>query len=185
MWAAMWKYLLLAIVSTTSTLGDGASRVNEVLVKLKDSKRSEKQEVFVLTEEELTDFAEVAIQSKERVGVKKLQFDLREGGFSVKALINMDDVQLTGISFRLFKAVLSGTQTLEAEGKLTTQDGKGIFEVESARLNDISVPAWLVNAIISYLGKKQPPHIDVTEPFDWPYGIREIKLMPDKVVIVR
>lgn len=164
---------------------DGASRVNEVLVKLKEPKKGKSLETYILTEQEVNSFADAAIQSKKRLGIMKVSFDLKPGTFFTTALINMDDVKLSGFAFRMFKAVLSGTQRLEAEGKLLNTGGKGSYEVQSARFNNIPVPAFVVNAVIGYLGQRQPPHIDVTEPFTWPYGIRDVKIVTDKVVVIR
>lgn len=166
-------------------LTGNASNVNDVLVKLKTPKKGTALETYILTEADINAFTEVAIQSKKRLGVKKVAFDLRPGAFHTKALINMEEVQLTGFSVRMFKAVLSGVQTLEAEGRFVNSGGKVSYQVESARFNNIPVPAWLVNSVIGYLGQKQPPHIDITEPFDWPYGIRDVKVVQDKVVVIR
>lgn len=163
-----------------------ASKVNRVLVKLQQPKQGATLESFVLSEADINAFTEVAIQSKKRLGVKKVEFEFRPGGvFYTRALINMDEVELTGFAVRMFKSVLSGVQTLEAEGKLTSLAGKGTYQVQRARFNNIPVPAWLVNSVIGFLGKRQPPHIDVTEPFEWPYGVRDVKVVQDQVVIIR
>ncbi|MBI4445353.1 MAG: hypothetical protein HY645_05525 [Acidobacteria bacterium] len=177
--------LVCLFCSGSFLFADGASRVNEVLTKLKEPKKGKSQESYTLTEGELNAFTEVAIAGKKRLGVKKIHFDLKQGTFATTAVINMDDVQLTGMAFRMFKAVLSGTQTLQAHGKLTSAKGKASYEVESAKFNSIPVPAFLVNAVVSFLGKRQPPHIDVTEPFNLPYGIQEVRIISDKLIVVR
>lgn len=182
----MARVLLVALFFLGTALGNGASKVNAVLEKLKEPKKGKALESFVLTQQEINDFTAIAVQSKKRLGVKQVTFNLKQAGtFHTKALVNMNDVKLEGFAFRMFKTVLSGVQTLEAEGKLTTNGGKGVYEVESARFNHIPVPAFLVNAVISFLGKRQPPHIDVTEPFAYPYGIKDIKIVPGKVVLIR
>ena len=86
----MYKLLICCICVTTLWPQDGASKVNEVLVKLKTPKQGSKVEVFVLDEADLNAFAEAAIQSKKRLGVQKVELDLKGAGrFQGTALINM------------------------------------------------------------------------------------------------
>ena len=182
----MYKLLICCICVTTLWPQDGASKVNEVLVKLKTPKQGSKVEVFVLDEADLNAFAEAAIQSKKRLGVQKGELDLKGAGrFQGTALINMDDVELTGSTVRAFKTLLSGTQTLTAVGKITTSKGKGECALESAQVNSIPIPAWLANSVIGYLSSRQPPNVDVSEPFDLPYQIQEVSVTRERLVLIR
>jgi hypothetical protein len=181
----MRKLLLFPFLFSIALAGEGATRVNQVLVRLKGPKQIA-QETFVLTEKEINDFAEAAIKEKKRLGVKKMEFDLKEeGNFQTRTVINMDDVQLIGLTFQMFNALLSGTQTLETVGKFSTSSGKGAYTLQSAQVNGITVPAVVANAVISFLGKVQSPYVDVTEPFDLPYQITDITIASDQVVITR
>ncbi|MGH9342097.1 MAG: hypothetical protein ACRD1R_21555 [Acidobacteriota bacterium] len=178
---AMFIYLLLTLLLPLAP--SGASKVNQVLTQLKESTG---RQTYVLTESEINAFAAAAIESKKRLGVKKVVFDLKPGGkFTATAQINMDDVELTGLTFRMFQALLSGTQTLQAQGKFSADKGRGLYELESASFNSITVPAFLVNAVLSYLSKRQPPHIDITEPFDLPYGVRQVSITSNRLTITR
>ncbi len=178
--------LVFCLCAATLWAQDGASKVNEVLVKLKTPKQGSKVEIFVLEETDLNEFAEAAIQGKKRLGVQKVELDLKGAGrFEGTALINMDDVELTGFTARAFKAMLSGTQTLIAVGKITTSKGQGTCALESARVNDIPIPAWLANSVIGYLSSRQPPYVDISEPFELPYEVQEVSVTRDKVVLIR
>ncbi len=81
--------------------------------------------------------------------------------------------------------VLSGTQVLKAEGKIVRNRGKARYELENAEFNGVWVPAWLASAVVSFVGKNQPPHIDITEDFDLPYGITGLVFYSDRVEITR
>ena len=182
----MHKLLVFCLFTATLWAQDGASKVNEVLVKLKTPKQGYKLETFVLEETDLNDFAEAAIQSKKRLGVQKVEINLQGSGrFQGTALINMDDVELTGFTARAFKSLLSGTQTLIAVGKITTTKGQGICALESARVNNIPIPAWLGNSVIGYLTSRQPPYVDVSEPFELPYEVQEASVTRDRIVLIR
>jgi hypothetical protein len=120
------------------------------------------------------------------LGVQSIQIKLQDrGAFHTTARINMNDVKLEGFAFRMFKSVLYGTQTLEADGLLTAQNGKARYEVQKASFNSIWVPAWLVNSVIGYLGSKQPPNIDITEEFQIPYEVKEIRIRKGKMEVIR
>ena len=81
--------------------------------------------------------------------------------------------------------MLSGTQTLTAVGKITTSKGKGECALESAQVNSIPIPAWLANSVIGYLSSRQPPNVDVSEPFDLPYQIQEVSVTRERLVLIR
>jgi len=181
-------YILLAALLGTSVPAEpkGAAKVNQVLVTLKAPKASKNAEKFLLSETEINEFIQVAIKSKQRLGIKSIQLDLNEKGqLRAIATINMDEVKVDVTGTWLFKKVLSGTQVLKAEGKLVTARGKGHYELDKAEFNGVWVPAWLAGAVVGFVGKKQPPHIDVTEEFALPYGITDVVLHSDRLEIVR
>ena len=162
---------------------DPASRVNSVLVKLKGPNPG--PSTFVLTEDEINAWAQVAIQSKKRLGIQALVLDLRDGGkFQAEATINMDEVLLESLSVQLFQDLLKGDQNLVVIGSLSCSQGKGTAAVKEAHINDVLIPAFLVDAVIGYLSQNQPPHLDLTEPFDLPFGIQKVRILAGRVVIV-
>ncbi|MDA2930970.1 hypothetical protein MYX84_13675 [Acidobacteria bacterium AH-259-O06] len=182
----MAHLVLCTLFVTAGHAGEGATRVNKVLTELKKPKQGEAAQRFELSEADLNDFALAAIQSKKRLGVKQVVVDLRSGAMiESTALVNMDEVELTGFTARMAKSLLSGTQTLKVLAKLSVENGEGSFEIQSAGMNGISVPVWIVNLVVSYLSKRQPPHIDITEPFNPPYGIKDMRVTANRVVIVR
>jgi hypothetical protein len=180
--------LILALLSTKVLLADQVLKVSAVFGELQQPKPKDKgpQQTFVLTEKDLNDWAAFAMKSKKRLGVQSIQIKLQDrGAFHTTARINMNDVKLEGFAFRMFKSVLYGTQTLEADGLLTAQNGKARYEVQKASFNSIWVPAWLVNSVIGYLGSKQPPNIDITEEFQIPYEVKEIRVLRGKLEVIR
>ncbi len=174
------------LLGATPAAKTGATRINETLVQLQAPKPNKQIQKFQLKEADINEFIAVAIQSKKRLGVKKIQLDLAEAGrVTAVATINMDDVKLDNTGIWLFKKFLSGTQVVKAEGKIIRNRGKARYELEKAEFNGIWVPAWLASAVVSFVGKNQPPHIDITEDFDLPYGITELVLHSDRVEITR
>jgi len=178
--------LVSFLLAATPTPKSGATRVNETLVQLKAPKPNKGVQKFQLKEADINEFIAAAIESKKRLGVKKIQVDLAEAGrVTATATINMDDVRLDNTGVWLFKKFLSGTQVLKAEGKIIRNRGKARYELEKAEFNGVWVPAWLASAVVSFVGKNQPPHVDVTEDFDLPYGITGLAFHADRVEITR
>ena len=174
------------LMAATPTAKSGATRINETLVQLQAPKPNKEIQKFQLKETDINEFIEVAIQNKKRLGVKKIHLDVAEAGRVVAtATINMDDVKLDNTGVWLFKKFLSGTQVLKAEGKIIRNRGKARYELEKAEFNGVWVPAWLASAVVSFVGKNQPPHLDITEDFDLPYGITGLVFHSDRVEITR
>ena len=160
-----------------------ATKVNQALVNLKFETGPL---VITLQEADVNAWAAVAIESKKRLGVEAVTVDFGPNrAIDATARVNMDEVEVSGMGVGFFKFLLSGTQTLKLSGKLVVDAGKGRFDVQSASLNDYTIPAWLAAQVLSYLSSRQGPGIDVTEDFDLPYGITDLRTSPTALTIVR
>ena len=108
-----------------------------------------------------------------------------DGSFITFLTIDFDQVEVKGdsMSAQLFKIFLRGKQTIEVEGRLKTEKGRGTYQVERATLNGMPLPASLVNAILSTVGRRQDPPFDPTEPFDLPYGVQTIEVQEQKTIL--
>jgi hypothetical protein len=81
-------------------------------------------------------------------------------------------------------AVVGGTHNLYLKGKLVGQDGRGRFDLEDIRVDSIPVPNVLIQTLIKRYVKPKYPDVDLNEPFDIPWGIREIKVEDGKATII-
>ena len=181
------KTLLLVLLTFPLAYGtDPASQVNRVLEQLKNPKHEAVQETFILTQDEVNAWASVAMGSKKRLGVQSLVLNFSNGGqFQAETRINMDEVELEGLGIQLFQALLSGDQEFVVDGKLTCSEGRGTATVQQAHINDVAIPAFLVDAVIGYLTQNQPPHVDLTKPFELPFGIQDIRIVEGRMIISR
>ena len=82
---------------------------------------------------------------------------------------------------------LSGRLPLMAVGRLTTKDGIGRFELESAELSGVPVPKTLLQELLSYYSKtpENPAGIDMDAPFELPSRIREIRVVRGNATVVQ
>jgi hypothetical protein len=139
---------------------------------------------YLLAEDELNAYLTEKLREQERKDVEKITIRLQHKSFTTHIQVNMDEVQVKDtMTANLFKALFRGRQKIEVDGELKTNDGQGTYEVQRARVNDVGVPAIVVNTILSSVGRQQDPPFDPTEPFDIPYGIKTIRIQQGKVRI--
>jgi len=82
---------------------------------------------------------------------------------------------------------LTGRLPVTASGTLTTQNGVGRFQLESAEISGVTVPKGLLQELLSYYSKtpQNPVGINMDDPFVLPAGIREIKVGQGSATIVQ
>jgi hypothetical protein len=82
---------------------------------------------------------------------------------------------------------LTGRLPVTATGVLTTSQGVGRFELESAEISGVAVPKALVQELLSYYSRtpENPAGINMDDPFELPSRIREIKVGKAEATIVQ
>ena len=82
---------------------------------------------------------------------------------------------------------LMGKLPVTAAGTLTTQNGTGRFQLESAEISGVTVPKSLLQELLSYYSKtpENPAGINMDEPFPLPAAIQEIKIGQGVATIVQ
>ena len=84
-------------------------------------------------------------------------------------------------------AYLSGRLPVTAAGTLTTQNGVGRFQLESAQLSGLAIPKSVLQELLSYYSttKERPAGINMDDPFQLPLAIQEIKVGQGVAAIVQ
>jgi hypothetical protein len=82
---------------------------------------------------------------------------------------------------------LTGRLPVTAAGTLTTQNGVGKFQLESAEISGVTIPKGLLQELLSYYSKtpQNPAGINMDDPFQLPAGIREIQVGRGSATIVQ
>ena len=82
---------------------------------------------------------------------------------------------------------LMGKMPITAVGTLTTSNGTGRFQLESAELSGVTIPKSLLQELLSYYSRtpENPAGINMDEPFQLPAGIVEIRVGEGSAVIVQ
>jgi hypothetical protein len=82
---------------------------------------------------------------------------------------------------------LMGKLPVTAAGTLTTQNGQGRFQLESAEISGVTIPKSLLQELLSYYSKtkENPAGINMDEPFQLPAAIQEIRIGQGVATIVQ
>ena len=82
---------------------------------------------------------------------------------------------------------LTGKLPVTAAGTLTTKDGIGHFQLESAEISGVTMPKSLLQELLSYYSRtpENPSGINMDDPFALPASIREIRVGQGSAVVVQ
>jgi hypothetical protein len=114
---------------------------------------------------------------------------LGDGRVSGTAVVDLDRVRRARNATSWFDPVsyLTGTLPVAASGRLTTRNGVGHFELQSASVASIPVPKVFLQQIVSYYTQSpsRPSGIRIDDPFALPARIREIEVGRGEATIVQ
>jgi hypothetical protein len=104
---------------------------------------------------------------------------LGDGRVSGRAIVDLDAVRKQKTRGWLDPmAYLSGRLPVNASGRLSTKDGIGQFQLESADISGVTVPKAVLQELVTYYSRtpENPEGINMDAPFELPARIREIRV---------
>jgi len=114
---------------------------------------------------------------------------LGTGRVSGRAVVDLDAVRKAKATASLFDPTnyLTGRLPVTATGLLSTSNGMGRFQLESATVGGVPVPKLLLQEIVSYYSRtaEKPAGIGLDDPFALPARIREIQVERGQAIIVQ
>ena len=114
---------------------------------------------------------------------------LGDGRVSGTAVVDLDRVRRQRNATSWFDPIsyLTGSLPVAASGRITTNNGVGRFELQSASVSSIPVPKIFLQQIVSYYTQSpsRPSGIRIDDPFALPARIREIEVGRHEATIVQ
>ena len=114
---------------------------------------------------------------------------LGTGRLSGRAVVDLDAVRKQHNPTSILDPMnyLSGRLPVSATGVLTTSQGTGRFQLESAYISSIPIPKLLLQEIVSYYSKtaENPKGINIDDPFALPAKIREIQVERGQAIVIQ
>jgi hypothetical protein len=142
-----------------------------------------------LTDAELNSYLRFHLKDQVPVGIVEPTLNaLGDGRVAGGALIDLDAVRKSrkrGWTDPL--SYLTGQMPLAATGVLTTQNGIGRFQLESASISGVSIPKSLVQELLTHYSKsaENPSGIGIDDPFELPAKIKEIRVGKGEALVVQ
>jgi hypothetical protein len=152
--------------------------------------RSERERPTTVTESEVNSYLHYKAGDQLPVGVTDPSIGIAgQGRLNGRAVVDLDAVRRKKGSGSLFDPMsyLTGRLPVTASGILTTADGKGRFELETAAISGIPIPKTLLQEIVSYYTRTDdnPNGIRIDDPFDLPVEIKRIDVEEGRAVVVQ
>ena len=151
--------------------------------------KSAKPRATTVTDVELNAYLKFSAGSQVPVGVLEPTLNaLGNGRVSGRAIVDLDVVRKQKQRGWLDPlGYLSGRLPVTAAGTLTTRDGTGQFQLQSAEISGVTVPKAVLQELLSFYSRSadNPNGIDMDEPFELPSRIREIRVGAGTSTIVQ
>jgi hypothetical protein len=148
------------------------------------SSRTKKQ-TTEFSENEINSYLALELSKNYHPSLKSLVIVLEESKLQGVASIDFDSLAMNSKTFltKIMTRMFSGVHTLLVRGKLVTAEGKARFQLEEASFDDSALPNFLVEEIITAVGRKQKPPFDPMQPSKLPYDIQSVELHPGRALV--
>jgi hypothetical protein len=110
---------------------------------------------------------------------------LLDDSLSANARINFDEIQSAENPARRtwISTLFKGEHTVEATGKIKTNNGAGSYDILGVRLDQKEIPKPLVSLLITKLILPKYPEARPNTNFELPYEINRIEITPGRLVV--
>jgi hypothetical protein len=156
------------------------SKLGRIVIQGKSAAKSAQPRSTALTDVELNSYLRFDAKDQVPVGILEPMLNaLGNGRVAGRAVVDLDAVRrqkqrgwLDPVGY------LSGRLPVTATGILTTREGKGQFQLESAEISGVAVPKGVLQELLSFYSKtpENPGGINMDAPFELPARIREIRV---------
>jgi hypothetical protein len=188
--------MLLAAVAVSHADGPATRRDAEQLkqkvaaIQSHAERGSKQPRRTTVTEVELNSY--LAFDAKEQLpaGVIEPSITIEgTGRVSGRAVVDLDAVRKQKAPSSLLDPMnyLTGRLPVTATGVLTTANGIGHFELESAAVSSLPIPKFFLQEIVSFYSRtaQNPAGVSLDDPFALPSRIREIQVQRGQAIIVQ
>ena len=137
------------------------------------------------SQDEINSYLALELSAKYHPSLKSLAITLEENKLRAVGTIDFDRLgsSSTKLVPKIINLLFSGTHTLTADGQLVASNRKAHFVLYQARFDDTTLPKYLVEQIITAVGRKQNPPFDPLKPSELFYEIDRAEVHPGYVTV--
>jgi hypothetical protein len=157
----------------------------KILEDFADKHKSGQTQTTKFSEDEINSYLALDLKAKYHSSLKSLIVSFSENRFEANAAIDFDHLEATSTKFlpKLIGLMFSGVHTLAADGQLLSKEGKANFRLEKAQFDGSTLPKYLVEEIITAVGRKQNPPFDPLKPSQMPYEIDRVEVHSGYIIV--
>jgi hypothetical protein len=170
----------------TQQASDGCTaKVKKMEEFASDANRKEKHQSTRFTEAEINSYLAFELSKYYHPSLKSLVMRFEDPKLQGVATINFDELAMTSkkVLTKLVARLFSGVHTLTVRGELRTSAGKGQFVLDEALFDGNALPNFLVEEIITSVGRKQKPPFDPLQPSQMPYAIDRVEVHTGYIIV--
>jgi hypothetical protein len=166
-----------------------AERCDAKLNSLADfaaKRKSGQKQTTQFSQDEINSYLALNLSAHYSPCLKSLMVKLEEkNGLQAVASIDFDSLKSSSGKplSKLIGLMFSGTHTLTAKGQLISKDGKANFKLDQARFDDTTLSRYLVEPIITAVGRKQNPPFDPLQPSTIFYEIEKMDIRSGFIIV--
>lgn len=173
---------------TAGNFSEATERCRLKLIRLEDFAALEKpgsKQTTRFSDEEVNAYLAEDLSSVYHPSLKSITTTFEKDSIQVVAAIDFDrlGMESTRILSKMANLLFSGTHTITARGKLKSGNGEAYFELERALFDNTALPNFLVESILTAVGKKQDPPFDPMQPGEMPYKIDKVDVHPGYIIV--
>jgi len=148
-------------------------------------KKSGEHQSIQISENEANSYLERNLKSQFHPCLKNLELVFLKNRMQIAAIVDFDRLGTTSkhILPNIISLMFSGTHSIEAQGELISNQGKGRFQLESAHFDNNAIPNYLVNEIMTAVGLRQKPPFDPVQYSELPYEIDRLDLQSGYIIV--
>jgi hypothetical protein len=165
-----------------------AERCRIKLIRLEDFVTLEKpggKQTTRFSDEEVNSYLAQDLSSEYHPSLKSIETAFEKNTLQVVATVDFDrlGIESTRLLSKMANLLFSGTHKITARGKLQSGNGEAYFELEKALFDNTALPNFLVESILTAVGKKQDPPFDPMQPGEMPYKIDKVDVHPGYIIV--
>ncbi len=136
-------------------------------------------------EDEVNSYLALCLSQKYHPSLKSLEVTFEKEKLQGVALLDFDRIGSPpeGLFSRIIGVLFAGKHNLTARGEIISGKGKASFHLEQAWLDGRELPRFLVEEIITTVGRKQKPPFDPMQPSQIPYKIQSLELLQGSIMV--
>jgi hypothetical protein len=137
-----------------------------------------KHVTFRLNEGEINEYLKYSLKATPRPGLDSVTLKIFPNNYvSTFTVVDFDAVERwkPGTIPALLRPVLNGRKSIWVDYRFHAEDFRITFSVEKAYYDNIRLPAFFVQKMISIVAARQPEKYDTSKPLPVPFGLKRVQ----------